>query len=104
MLFDINVPNPNPSVGEFDNVLYFDVAADNADLGYRSLDGFTYSDAANIGGQKTLKFTIQDDVKSKLATSTNPTQIIIQVGGGYSYTYTNTSTTPPSNPAVYETF
>ncbi len=43
-------------------------------------------------------------MKTKLATSTNPTQIIIQVGGGYSYEYKNQSTIPPSNPAVYETF
>ena len=94
VLFDINVPNPNPGVGEFGFFLQFDVVANNADLGYRSLDNFTYSDFALIGGQKTLKFTIPADVKTSLAASTNPTQIIIQVGGGYSYTYTNTATTP----------
>jgi hypothetical protein len=104
VLFDINVPNPNPNIGAFGYFLQFDVVANNADLGYRSLDNFTYSDAALIGGQKTLKFTIPSDVKTSLAASTNPTQIIIQVGGGYSYAYTNQSTTPPSNPAVYETF
>ncbi len=104
VLFDINVPNPNPGVGAFGYFLQFDVVANNADLGYRSLDNFTYSDFATIGGQKTLKFTIPADVKSTLATSTSPTQIILQVGGGYSYTYTNTTTTPASSPAVYETF
>ncbi len=52
VLFDINVPNPNPSIGAFDNFLQFDVAANNADLGYRSLDDFTYSDAAQLAGKK----------------------------------------------------
>jgi PEP-CTERM motif len=102
--FDVNVPNPNPTTGAFGYFLQFDVVANNADIGYHSLDNFTYSDSANIGGQKTLKFTIPADVKAALATSTNPTQIILQVGGGYSYAYTNQTTTPATNPVVYETF
>ena len=53
VLFDINVPNPNPNIGAFGYFLQFDVVANNADLGYRSLDNFTYSGAALIGGQKT---------------------------------------------------
>ena len=94
VLFDINVPNPNPNIGAFGYLLQFDVVANNADLGYRSLDNFTYSDAALIGGQKTLKFTIPCRCENFAGASTNPTQIIIQVGGGYSYAYTNQSTTP----------
>jgi hypothetical protein len=104
VLFDINVPNPNPSVGAFENFLQFDVVVNNSDLGPRSLDNYTYSDFALIGGQKTLKFTVPADIKTTLAGSTNPTQIIIQVGGGYSYAYTNQSTMPATNPVVYETF
>jgi hypothetical protein len=104
IMFDVNVPNPNPAVGSFGYFLQFDVIANNADIGYRSLDNFAYSDSANIGGPKTVSFNIPADVKTALAASTNPTQIVIQVGGGYSYAYTNTTTTPATNPVVYETF
>ena len=102
--FDINVPNPNPAVGAFGYFLQFDAVANNADIGFQSLDNGNYSQSATIGGQATMTFAIPAQLKADLANSKNPTQIIIQVGGGYSYAYANQSTTPNTNPVVYETF
>ena len=93
-------PTQISEVGAFGNFLQFDAVANNVDIGFQSLDNENYSQSATIGGQATLTFAVPATLRADLANSKNPTQIIIQVGGGYSYAYANQTT----NPVVYETF
>ena len=69
--------------GSFGYYLQFDVDVNNADIGYQSIDGYSYP-GTSIGSEYTLTIPIPSSISSGLAASSNPTQIAIQVGGGYS--------------------
>ncbi|HUK81706.1 MAG TPA: PEP-CTERM sorting domain-containing protein [Verrucomicrobiae bacterium] len=69
--------------GSFGYYLQFDVDVNNADTGYQSLTGYSYP-ATVIGSQYTLTIPISPAIAAGLAASANPTQIAIQIGGGYS--------------------
>jgi hypothetical protein len=75
----IDVYTPAASFGFF---LQFDVDINNADLGFVSLDGFSYPSTV-IGSETTITVPISPTLRAELAASTNATQIAIQVGGGY---------------------
>jgi hypothetical protein len=55
----------------------------NADTGYTTLAGGTYLSTV-IGSETTLTYSIPTATAAILATSLNPTQIGLQMGGGYS--------------------
>jgi autotransporter-associated beta strand protein len=76
----IDVKTPSGSFGFFQQ---WDMVVNNADTGYTSVDGYSYPQSPSIGNQSTLTFNIPASISSVLATSTNPTQIIFQVGGGH---------------------
>jgi hypothetical protein len=80
LLIDVTVPTG----GDFGWYLQWTAIVDNADTGYTSLDGYTYSQTANIGSSspKTLTWTISSAMRTTLAASSNPTKILFQVGGG----------------------
>jgi hypothetical protein len=80
LLVDLTVPTG----GDFGWYLQWTAIVDNADTGYTSLDGYSYSQAADIGNStpKTLMWTIPATMQATLAASTSPTKIIFQVGGG----------------------
>jgi len=68
--------------GSFGYYLQFDVDLNNADIGYQSIDGYSYP-ATSIGSEYTLTIPIPSSISAGLAASSNPTQIAIQIGGGY---------------------
>jgi hypothetical protein len=68
--------------GSFGYYLQFDVDVNNADIGFQSIDSYSYP-ATTIGSEYTLTIPIPSSIRSGLAASSNPTQIAIQVGGGY---------------------
>lgn len=76
----LDIYAPPASFGFF---LQFDMDINNADTGFQSLDGFSYP-ATSIGNETTLTFNISTSMAATLASSSNPTQIILQVGGGNS--------------------
>lgn len=80
ILIDVTVPTG----GDFGWYLQWTAIVDNADAGYTSLDGYSYSQSAAIGDSnpKTLVWTIPAAMRATLAASTNPTRIVFQVGGG----------------------
>jgi hypothetical protein len=69
--------------GSFGFFLQFDIDINNADTGFQSLDGYSYP-ATVIGAETTIKVPISPTLQAELLASTNPTQIAIQVGGGFS--------------------
>jgi PEP-CTERM motif len=75
----LDVYTPAASFGFF---LQFDIDINNADLGFVSLDGFSYPSTV-IGSETTITVPISQNIRSALLTSTNATQIAIQVGGGF---------------------
>jgi hypothetical protein len=75
----IDVYAPSASFGYY---LQWDLVVNNADTGYQSVDGYSYSQAASIGGQATLTFAIPAGLQATLASSSNPTQLVYQIGGG----------------------
>jgi PEP-CTERM motif len=75
----LDIYTPPASFGFF---LQFDVDVDNADIGYQSIDGYSYP-ATVIGSQYTLTIPIPAFIQTGLAASANPTTIVIQIGGGY---------------------
>lgn len=79
ILIDVTVPTG----GDFGWFLQWTAVVDNADAGYTSLDGYSYSQSAAIGdaNPKTLVWTIPAAMRA-LAASTNATRIVFQVGGG----------------------
>jgi hypothetical protein len=80
LLIDVTVPTG----GDFGWFQQWTAIVDNVDTGYTSLDGYSYSQSANIGSSspKTLTWTIPAAMRSTLASSSNPTKIVFQVGGG----------------------
>ena len=76
---NLDVFAPSSSFGGF---LQFDVDLNNNDTGFQSLDSFSYP-ATTIGSETTMSFAISPSIAATLATSANPTTIIIQVGGGF---------------------
>jgi hypothetical protein len=76
--FDVYTPS-----GSFGNFLQFDVDVNNTDTGFVSLDGFSYPSTV-IGAETTITVPVSASLSSILAASVNPTQIIIQIGGGSS--------------------
>lgn len=80
LLIDVTVPTG----GDFGWFLQWTAIVNNADTGYTSLDGYSYSQSANIGSSvpKTLMWTVPATMRATLAASTNPTNIVFQVGGG----------------------
>jgi hypothetical protein len=73
-----------PTGGDFGWYLQWSAVVDNADTGYTSLDGYSYSQSANIGSSspKTLTWSIPPAMRATLAASINPTKIVFQIGGG----------------------
>jgi len=69
--------------GSFGYFLQFDVDFNNADIGFQSIDGYSYP-ATVIGSETTLTIPIPAGIAAGLAASSNPTQIAIQIGGGNS--------------------
>ncbi|HTS19291.1 MAG TPA: PEP-CTERM sorting domain-containing protein [Verrucomicrobiae bacterium] len=76
----LDVYTPAASFGYY---LQFDIDIDNADTGFVSLDGYSYP-ATVIGSETTITVPVPAGVAATLAASSNPTQIAIQVGGGFS--------------------
>lgn len=76
---DLDIFAPSGSFGGF---LQFDMDLNNNDLGFASLDGFSYP-STTLGAETTLVFPITPAQAATLAASSNPTTIILQVGGGF---------------------
>jgi hypothetical protein len=77
----IDVYTPSASFGYY---MQWDLIVNNADTGYQSVDGYSYSQSPSIGSQSTLTFSIPAALQATLATSSNPTSLVYQIGGGYS--------------------
>ena len=77
----IDVYTPSASFGYY---MQWDLVVNNSDTGYQSVDGYSYSQSPSIGSQSTLTFSIPAALQAILATSSNPTQLVYQIGGGYS--------------------
>ncbi|HUJ08618.1 MAG TPA: PEP-CTERM sorting domain-containing protein [Verrucomicrobiae bacterium] len=75
----LDIYTPPASFGYY---LQFDVDLNNADAGFTSIDGYSYP-ATVIGSEYTWTYAIPAAYAAVLATSSNPTQIAIQIGGGY---------------------
>jgi len=71
--------------GDFGYYLQWDLALNqNGGLGYQSVDGYSYSQTANIGGEKVLTWTIPSAMQAILAANpTLPTSLNFQIGGGF---------------------
>jgi len=69
--------------GSFGGYLQFDVDVNNADIGYQSIDGYSYPGISPDGNEHTITIAIPASIAAGLAASSNPTQIAIQVGGGF---------------------
>lgn len=76
---ELDVYTPPASFGYYQQWQFF---VNNADTGYQSLNG-TYQPTV-IGSEYTFSVPIPASIAATLATSSNPTQIRFQVGGGYS--------------------
>jgi hypothetical protein len=76
--------------GSFGGALGIDMDIQNAAIGFMSLDGYDYQ-SPNIGTESTLTVPISSTLASELASSGDPTQFYIQVGGNYT----------PGNETVY---
>jgi len=69
--------------GSFGYYLQFDLALNNNILGYSSVDGYAYNQTANIGGEKTLTWTLTPTEEAALAANpTSTTSLNLQIGGG----------------------
>ena len=75
--FDVYAP-----AGSFGGYLQFSVEIYNSDIGYVSLDNYTYTNVAFIGGETNLSVPIPAVYQAELAASANGTALIFQVGGG----------------------
>lgn len=75
---DVFTPGGTTGLG----YLQFDLAINNATTGYTSVDGYTYTQAAVIGTETTITFTIPQAIRNTLATSAAPTGLTYQIGGG----------------------
>jgi Dockerin type I domain len=77
----------------------WDLVFNNTDLGYTSVDSFSFSKSPSLNNESRLTWTIPSSITSVLATSTNPTSIIFQIGGGAGGTMyldnLSITTTPP---------
>jgi hypothetical protein len=71
--------------GDFGYYLQWDLALNQSGgLGYQSVDGYSYSQSATIGGEKTLTWTIPSSMQATLAANpTLPTSLNFQIGGGF---------------------
>ena len=73
--------------GDFGYYLQWDLAIDQegtGGLGYQSLDGYSYSQDANIGGEATLTWTVPNSFQATLAANpTLATSMVFQIGGGF---------------------
>jgi hypothetical protein len=76
----LDIFTPPASFGFF---LQFDFDINHADSGFVSLDGFGYP-STTIGSETTITVPISPALRSILASSVNPSTLIIQVGGGFS--------------------
>lgn len=68
--------------GSFGGVLGIDIDMNNAATGFESLDGFTYQ-SPTIGSESTITVSVTPAQNAALAASGDPTQLFVQVGGGY---------------------
>jgi len=76
--------------GSFGGALGIDMDIGNNAIGFLSLDGYSYQ-SPTIGTESTITVPISSSLASELATSGDPTQFYIQVGGGYT----------PGNETIY---
>ena len=77
---DVYVPG-----GDFGYYLQWDLALNGGGLGYQSVDSYSYSQSATIGGEKTLTWTIPTAMQATLAANpTIATSLNLQIGGGFS--------------------
>ena len=94
-----DVTTPSASFGFF---LQWDFIINNNDTGFLSLDNSNYQ-SVSIGGTTTLTVPVSAATRAILAASSNPTQLIFQVGGGSSgnpqtFYLDNVRTTPAPEP------
>ena len=75
--FDVFTPP-----GAFGFFLQFDVDIANNDTSFTSLDAFSYP-STTIGAETTMTVQITPALNAILAASTNPSALVIQVGGGF---------------------
>lgn len=73
-----------PTGGDFGWYLQWSAFVNNADIGFQSLDGYSYSQSPGIGSgtPNTLTWTVPAAISSAIASSTNPTSFGFLVGGG----------------------
>jgi hypothetical protein len=88
--------------GSFGFFLQFDVDINNSATGFVSLDGFSYP-STNIGSETTITVPVTPAQNALLAGSGTGTQLIVQVGGGYTagnetFFIDNIRTTPAPEP------
>ncbi len=76
--------------GSFGGALGIDMDIGNNAIGFESLDNYTYQ-SPTIGTESTITVPISSSLASELATSGDPTQFYIQVGGNYT----------PGNETIY---
>jgi hypothetical protein len=76
--------------GSFGGALGIDMDIGNTATGFVSLDGYDYQ-SPTIGTESTITVPISSSLASELATSGDPTQFYIQVGGSYT----------PGNETIY---
>ena len=71
--------------GDFGGYLQWDLAlSQSGGLGYQSVDGYSYSQHATIGGETTLTWTIPAAEQTILAENpTLPVGLLFQIGGGF---------------------
>lgn len=88
ILIDVTIPTG----GDFGWFQQWSAVVNNADTGYTSLDGYSYSQSPTIGDTvpDTLEWTIPAAMRATLAASSEPTSIVLQLGGGTNDTANNT--------------
>jgi hypothetical protein len=88
----ISIDVATPVSGCFGYYLQWDlVISQPGGLGYVSVDNYSYSGDANIGGSNTLTWTISTNISAGLAANPLlPSYLVFQIGGGFSSGVTNT--------------
>ena len=76
--FDVYMP-----AGSFGGFIQISVEVYNPDIGYVSLDGYTYPGAPTNGVESSITIPIPALIQAELAASTSATALYFQIGGGY---------------------
>jgi len=88
----ISIDVSTPESGSFGYYLQWDlVISQPGGLGYVSVDGYSYSGDANIGGSNTLTWAIPTNISAEVAANPLlPSYLVFQIGGGFGSASTNT--------------